>query len=46
MTEPERTGIERHAAPLGLGPVIRVDTTRPVDVTRLGARVRAARLVS
>jgi predicted kinase len=30
------------AAPLALGPVIRVDTSRPVDVARLCAEVKAA----
>ena len=35
-------GFERSARPLGLGPVVRVDTTRPVDIAALAARVRAA----
>lgn len=43
MTDPERTGVEQHAEPLGLGPVIRVDTTRPVDVAGLARLVRTAR---
>ena len=30
----------RSAKPLGLGPVITVDTTRPVDVAELAAKVR------
>jgi predicted kinase len=33
---------ERSARPLGLGPVVLVDTTRPVDIPALAARVREA----
>jgi len=35
-------GFERSARPLGLGPVVLVDTTRPVDIPALAARVREA----
>ncbi len=38
----EWAGWAAEAEPLGLGPVIRVDTTRPVDAAALGVRVRAA----
>jgi hypothetical protein len=34
-------GFERSARPVGLGPVVEVDTTRPVDIEALAARVRA-----
>jgi hypothetical protein len=34
-------GYERSARPLGLGPVIEVDTTRPVDVPALAGQVRS-----
>jgi hypothetical protein len=39
----ERTaadGFERSARPLWLGPVVEVDTTRPVDIKALAGRVR------
>jgi predicted kinase len=39
MTDDEMTEMEGHAEPLGFGPVIRVDTTRPVDVPALAARI-------
>jgi glucokinase len=42
LTDAERTEQESHAEPLALGPLIRVDTTRPVDVAALAARIRAA----
>ncbi len=35
-------GFERSARPLGLGPVVSVDTTQPVDIPALAERVRAA----
>ncbi len=38
----EWAGWAAAAAPLALGPVIRVDTARPVDAAVLGARVKAA----
>lgn len=38
---PDELWNEHHLTPLGLGPVIDVDTTRTVDVGRLAARVRA-----
>jgi predicted kinase len=41
----ERTGDERwdaHLEPLGLGPLLRVDTSSEVDVPKLAAAVRAA----
>jgi predicted kinase len=34
-------GYERSARPVGLGPVIEVDTTRPVDVAALAGQVRS-----
>ncbi len=36
------SGFERSARPLGLGPVVLVDTTGPVDIPALAARVREA----
>ena len=42
LTDDERIGMERDAEPLALGPVIRVDTAREVDVAALAARIRAA----
>jgi glucokinase len=42
LTDDERTAMEHHVEPLSLGPVIRVDTTRPVDVAVLAEQVRAA----
>ncbi|MBM7787529.1 hypothetical protein [Tenggerimyces flavus] len=41
MTTDEWAAMVAHGEPLGLGPVIRVDTTRPVDVAALAATVRA-----
>ena len=41
MTDEEWTAMWRHAEPLGLGPVIRVDTRRPVDGEALARRIRA-----
>jgi hypothetical protein len=38
-------GFERSARPLGLGPVVLVDTTRPVDIPALAAQVRGAEQV-
>lgn len=38
----EWAGWAAEAEPLGLGPVVRVDTTRPVDTAVPGARVKAA----
>lgn len=39
MTDDERDVMERDAGPLALGPVITVDTTAPVDVAALAARI-------
>ncbi len=41
LTDDERIGMEVNAEPLALGPVIRVDTTVPVDLAALTARIRA-----
>ncbi|MFI9269591.1 AAA family ATPase [Kitasatospora sp. NPDC052896] len=41
LTEEHWAGWVRGARPLGLGPVHRTDTGRPVDVTALAARLRA-----
>ncbi len=38
---PEELWNEHHLRPLGLGPLIEVDTSRPVDVEPLARRIRA-----
>lgn len=42
MTDEERSRIVSHAEPLELGPVLRVDTSGPVDIADLAARCRRA----
>ncbi len=44
MTEDEWAAMVVHGEPLGLGPVLRVDTTRPVDIAALAASVSDPRL--
>lgn len=39
ITGEERTVMDSHAEPLALGPVLWVDTTRPVDVPALARRI-------
>lgn len=41
MTDEEMAAMNGHAEPLGFGPVIRVDTTKPVDVPALAERIAA-----
>jgi hypothetical protein len=38
---PEELWNEHHLTPLGLGPLIEVDTTAPVDIAGLAEQVRA-----
>lgn len=42
LTDEEHAQIDNHAEPLALGPVIKVDTTAPVDIATLTAQILAA----